>query len=146
MDGLSLTSIDYGDQHKLHDQALFLYDLLKERDPSANISHKEVPPFFQHLAFINSRPYAVWDLIELDGKPIGSVYLTADDEIGIFLSKENHYKGLGRKALLLFMSQNPRTKYLANISPKNHFSQQFFHGLGFKCIQFTYQLETECAA
>lgn len=142
---ITLVPLDYGDQSKLQSQALFLYELIKERDPSINISHKETPPFFKHLEFVNSKPYAVWNIIELDDAPIGSVYLTKDAEIGIFLSKGNQHRGIGRSAVQLFMRQNPQSEYLANISPQNFTSQQFFHRLGFKCIQFTYRWEPECA-
>jgi RimJ/RimL family protein N-acetyltransferase len=156
MDNLTLIPLDYGDQHALQKQSLFLYDLLKERSPAANISHKEIPAFHQHLAFINSRPYAVWNIIASvtmgpgdggyeDPKPIGSIYLTRNDEIGLFLSKDTHGQGAGKMALDLFMKQNPRPKYLANVAPTNHLSQQFFQKQGFRCIQFTYQREAECA-
>lgn len=139
--GITLTPLDYGDQHKLQAQALFLYDLLKERDPAANISHRELPPFFKHLEFINSRPYAVWNVIELDGKPIGSVYITANDEIGLFLCNGLQGLGHGKTALKLFMEQNPRKAYYANVSPRNDLSRSFFSALGFKHIQNTFRLE-----
>lgn len=153
MGTINLIPLDYGNQHKLQVQALFLYDLLKERDPIANISHKSLPPFFKHLEFINSRPYAAWNIIEraapgpedLVWVPIGSVYLTQNDEIGIFLSEDHQGGGVGRKALSIFMEQNPRPKYLANIAPHNKASQYFFKALGFRCVQFTYQMEPECA-
>lgn len=143
---MKLVPLDYGDQHKLQAQALFLYDLLKERDPVANISHRELPPFWKHLEFINSRPYAVWNIIELDGgMQIGSVYLTRNDEIGLFITKLMQGCHHGRKALALFMDQNPRPKFYANVAPGNTKSQSFFHSAGFRCVQYVYQLEAECA-
>lgn len=153
---ITLAPLDYGDQHKLQAQALFLYDLLKDRDPAANISHRELPPFFKHLEFINSRPYTVWNIIErieLDPTgtggcttaPIGSAYLTDRDEVGLFLSGGLQGLGYGRKALKMFMEQNPRKAYYANISPRNDLSRSFFSALGFKHIQNTFRLEAECA-
>lgn len=150
MSEITLTRINYEDESRFHAQALFLHDLLKERDPAANISHKELPPFFKHLAFMKSRPYAIWNIIEMDGKPIGSIYLTEGakpgfigDEIGIFLINNLQGVGIGRRAIRMFMCENPRPKYYANISPSNTVSQSFFDSLGFKCIQFTYQLDGE---
>lgn len=150
MDGLKLVPIEYGDQFALQRQGKFLYELLQERPPEANISHREIPPFWKHLEFVSSRPYAAWNIIELDGVPVGSVYLTepgkhgcAGDEVGIFVSKRVHGMGIGAAALKLFMDANPRAKYLANIAPGNSVSQDFFRGLGFKCIQFTYAKESQ---
>ncbi len=37
--------------------AQFLYDLLFERPSYANISHKEMPTYDAHCAFIKSKPY-----------------------------------------------------------------------------------------
>ena len=35
----------------------FLFDLLKERNPRVNISHKKMPTYNQHRKFIKSKPY-----------------------------------------------------------------------------------------
>lgn len=142
MSAVKLIPIDYGDQSKLQAQALFLYDLLKERDPVANISHRDLPPFYKHLEFINSKPYAIWNLIEMGGKPIGSIYLTRADEIGLFLSNGLQGLGYGKAALKLFMGRNPRKAYYANVAPGNDISNAFFDRMGFKMISHTYRLET----
>ena len=34
----------------------FLYDLLKERNSSINISHRKMPTYKQHVKFVNSKP------------------------------------------------------------------------------------------
>ena len=64
---------------------LFLYDLLKERNPQANISHKKMPSYAQHIKFVNSRPYTKWYIIEKGNEMVGSVYLSKQNEIGIFI-------------------------------------------------------------
>lgn len=120
---------------------LFLYELLKERDPLANISHKKMPSFAQHVKFVLSKPYAKWYVIVECGKTVGSVYLTKNDEIGIFIKKDTQGKGIGFKALKLLMEKNPRTRYLANVNPKNKRSMQFFKDNGFNLIQYTYELQ-----
>ena len=121
--------------------SIFLYDLLKERDPRANISHKEMPTIKQHEKFILSKPYSKWYIIQNFEQDVGSIYLTKDDEIGIFLKKSIHGKGIGFNALKLIMEKNPRLRYLANVNPKNKKSSQFFKNNGFKLIQHTYELE-----
>ena len=62
------------------------------------------------------------------------------NEIGLFLKKDAQGKGLGQKSLELLMKLNPRNRYLANVSPKNKTSENFFKSNGFKFIQKTYEL------
>ena len=69
----------------------FLFELLKERDPRANISHKKLPTYASHIKFVDSKPYKKWYIITAydSGKKlkVGSIYLSKNDEIGIFVSK-----------------------------------------------------------
>ncbi len=116
----------------------FLYELLENRDPQANISHKKLPTFSEHIEFVKSKPYSKWYIILQNDKRIGSIYLSKNDEIGIFLN--NKRKGIGKEALKLIIQKNPRNRYLANISPKNKKSIKFFKNQKFKLIQYTYEL------
>ena len=118
----------------------FLYQLLLEREPIANISHKKIPTYNQHLKFLKSKPYSKWYIIWNNKQRVGSVYLTKQDEIGIVIKKEYQKEGIGKTALELVINQNPRKRYLANISPKNIHSQKFFKKNGFTLIQHTYEL------
>ena len=113
----------------------FLYQHLKERDPITRISHKKMPTFSEHEKFVMSNPYSKWYIIIKKNKKIGSVYLTKMNEIGLFLKKEFQNSGLGQRSLELVMELNPRTRYLANVSPKNERSTKFFKKNGFKLIQ-----------
>jgi RimJ/RimL family protein N-acetyltransferase len=122
---------------------LFLYNLLKERDSKANISHKKMPSFEQHEKFVDSKPYSKWYVIVESEESVGSIYLTKNDEIGIFLKKNTQGKKIGEKALKLLMEKNPNSRYLANVNPKNKKSIRFFKNNGFKLIQQTYELETK---
>ena len=65
----------------------FLYNLLKERDPRANISHKKMPTYNEHVMFVSSRPYSKWYVILYGANKAGSVYITSQNEIGIFIKK-----------------------------------------------------------
>ena len=102
----------------------FLYELLKERDSRANISHKKMPSIKQHEKFIQSKPYSKWYIIQNSNNDVGSIYLSKSNEIGIFL-----------------IEKNPKIRYLANVNPKNKKSIKFFKKNGFKLIQHTYELE-----
>jgi len=119
----------------------FLYNLLKERNPNANISHKKMPTFTDHVKFVNSKPYSKWCIIKLGNVKVGSIYLSKNNEIGIFLKTEFHGKEISNISLQKFMDMNPRKRYLANVNPKNKTSQKFFKKNGFKLIQYTLELE-----
>lgn len=117
----------------------FLFNLLKERDLRANISHRKMPTFSQHIKFINSKPYSKWYIIKKSNSKLGSIYLSKNNEIGIFLKKQFHGKGFATEALKLLIEKNPRRRYLANVSPKNQLSKNFFIKNNFKLIQYTFE-------
>ena len=119
--------------------AKFLFDLLEERNPRVNISHKKMPTYNQHTKFIKSKPYSKWYIILKSKQKIGSIYLSKNDEIGIFLSKKFQGKNVGNFVLNELMKKNPRKRFLANVSPKNKKSIEFFKKNGFKLIQYTFE-------
>ena len=122
---------------------LFLYNLLKERNPQSNISHKKMPSYNQHIKFVNSHPYTKWYIIEKGDVEVGSVYLSKQNEIGIFLKKKFQNQGIGDEALDLIIKRNPRKRYLANINPKNKKSISFFKKNKFRLIQYTFELNNK---
>ena len=117
----------------------FLFDLLKERDPRVNISHRKMPTYNQHTKFIKSKPYSKWYIILKSKQKIGSIYLSKNDEIGIFLSKKFQGKNVGSFALNELIKKNPRKRFLANVNPKNKKSISFFKNNNFKLIQYTFE-------
>jgi RimJ/RimL family protein N-acetyltransferase len=117
----------------------FLYELLNERNSKSNISHKKIPTFNQHTKFIISKPYSKWYIIYYNDKKAGSIYLSKNNEIGIFLSKKFQGKNIGNFALNELMKQNPRKRFLANVNPKNKKSILFFKNNDFKLIQYTFE-------
>tara|TARA_A100001037_G_scaffold278848_1_gene280104 strand:- start:1341 stop:1763 length:423 start_codon:yes stop_codon:yes gene_type:complete len=121
----------------------FLFELLKERDPRTNISHKKMPTYDEHLKFIKSKPYTKWYVILKSRERIGSIYLSKNNEIGIFLSKKYQGKNIGNEALAELIRKNPRKRYLANVNPKNKKSSKFFKNNDFKLIQHTYEMVVE---
>lgn len=117
----------------------FLYELLKNRDPKANISHKVMPTYQEHIKFVKSKPYKVLYIIYFRNTKAGSIYLSKQNEIGIFLLKKYQGKNIGQKILRLLMQKNPQKRYLANVNPKNFKSISFFKKNKFKLIQHTYE-------
>ena len=118
----------------------FLYDLLMERNPRANISHKKMPTYNQHVAFVSAKPYSKWYVILYGTNKAGSIYLTSQNEIGIFIKKSFQNKQIGNIVLQKLIQKNPKKRYLANVSPQNKKSMRFFKNNGFKLIQYTFEL------
>ena len=117
----------------------FLFELLLQRSSKENISHKKMPTYTEHVKFIMSHPYSKWYIIIHKNKKVGTIYLTKQNEIGIFIKNKMQDKQIGQRTLELLMEKNPRKRYLANVSPKNKKSIRFFTHNGFKLIQYTYE-------
>ena len=119
---------------------LFLYDLLKNKDPNANISHKKMPSYDEHVKFVMSKPYTNWYIIEYEKKNVGAIYLSKQDEIGISVSNDYEYDQIAKSALKLLMKLNQRKRYLANTSPKDVRSQEFLLKNGFTGLEYVYEM------
>lgn len=138
----------------------FLYELLRQRsvedDPHVNISHRKLPSWPEHQAFIDSRPYRFWWLIQgsstgaiSNWENVGSLSVTERNEIGIVILRAFRGMGIGRQAVQrLLRDHEPMPavpsyragRWLANINPANEASIKLFTGLGAVHIQNTYQL------
>ena len=120
-----------------------LYELLRERTEQQSISHKKMPTYQEHCRFVDSKPYKDWFLIEDHGEAVGAIYLTHQNEIGVFIFKKYQGKGYGPLAIHMLMCRFPGERFLANINPNNAASIKCFTQLGFKLIQQTYELEEQ---
>ena len=121
--------------------ALFLYELLKNKDPNANISHKKMPSYDEHVEFVMSKPYTNWYIIKYDKKNVGSIYLSKQDEIGISINTDYEYDQIVKSALKLLMKLNRRKRYLANVGPKDVKSQEFLLKNGFTSLEYVYEIK-----
>ena len=119
---------------------LFLYELLKNKDPNANISHKTMPSYDKHVEFVISKPYTSWYIIKADKKNVGAIYLSKQDEIGISINNDYEYDQIVKTALKLLMKLNPRKRYLANVSPNDVRSQEFLLKNGFTGLEYVYEM------
>jgi len=119
----------------------FLYNLLLEREEKTNIEHSTPPSFAEHSKFIKSKPYSKWYIIvDENQNRMGTIYLTKKNEVGIFIKKEYLKKGIGSIALQTLIQKNPKSRYIANINPKNQKSKSFFKKHGFEPFQISYEL------
>lgn len=117
----------------------YLYRFLQERPPEANISHKKMPSWDEHCAFVMSKPYQAWYLIYVGSGIVGSIYLTRNREVGIHVTATERGKGYGGEAVAALRRLHPGP-LLANVAPTNHASILFFKRMGAKHIQNTYEL------
>jgi len=118
-----------------------LWALLAERPAAANISHRKMPSYDEHMAFIASQPYAHWYLIDVGAEDYaGAIYLTPAREIGIGIFKRYWGFGHGKMAIQLLRAKHPG-RMLANVAPRNFVSQTMFMDLGFKLLSHTYELQ-----
>jgi RimJ/RimL family protein N-acetyltransferase len=122
------------------DSVEILYELLRERRPEESISHKRMPTFECHKAFVEKRPYFGWCLIEVNGEYVGATYLSKEREIGIWIFAAYRGQGYGKQAVQEMMKRFPG-EFKANINPQNDRSINMFKSMGFKHIQNTYELE-----
>lgn len=121
----------------------YLYCLLAQRTPDVNISHRDLPSWDEHCKFWQSAPYAEMCIIQYEGKDCGYVYLTKNNEIGIFVDKQYQNKRIGRTVIRHIIRTHPGEVLLANVSPYNLRSQHMFERLGFTYIQKTYRLKAQ---
>ena len=122
------------------DSQMILYRLLEERPAVASISHRSMPDWDEHVAFITSMPYHVWCLIMNGAEAVGAIYLTQNDEIGVSIFEKHAGNGYAKAAIRRLMETYPRRRYFANINPDNAKSIRMFETLGFRHIQNTYEL------
>ncbi len=134
---ISLSSVyDHPERHKL------LWQLMLERDDAVNISHRALPTWEQHVGFVEKHPYKAWYFVRLGNKVVGACYLTAHNEIGIFIFGSCQGQGYGPQAVKALMAKEGPGRYLANINPKNERSLDMFSGMGFRLIQHTLEFDT----
>jgi len=90
---------------------------------------------------MQAHPYRFWYLIMANKHPIGAIYLSHRDEIGIFIFYAYRGAGFGPEAIRQLMYKHPRKRFLANIAPRNAASILLFRRLGFTHLQNTYEYQ-----
>lgn len=116
-----------------------LYNLLAEREPHESISHKVMPTWEEHCAFIEKKAYKEWFLIlNKDHLFVGSLYITKLNELGIAIFKDHRRQNYASAAIYNVIEFYPKETFIANINPENQKSIELFKGFGFTHIQSTY--------
>ena len=74
-----------------------------------------MPTFNQHVNFVLSKPYSKWYIILQGIDEVGSIYLSKQNEIGIFLKKESHHTGIGNSCIKINNEQKPKKNNIYQI-------------------------------
>lgn len=139
---MRLTDIVLIDVYPVAESTLqLLYGWLSDRTPEQSISHKEMPDWESHCAFVRRKPYHAWYLIAhvVTGEMLGSIYLSRHREVGIHVQVSVRGNDFGSQALNALRTAHPG-KMFANINPANEASIRFFQRHGARLIQHTYEL------
>ena len=134
--GISIKPIEIKDNR-------FLFQLLSERKLNENISHKKMPSYLQHVKFVASKPYKKWHIIYDKNKKIGSIYISKQTEIGLFIKTNEWKHEIANKGIRVLMKINNEKRYLVNVNPKNKKMVNFYKKNDFKLIQHTFELCVE---
>lgn len=137
------------------DATKLLYEMLRERsteeDAYVNISHRALPTWKEHVAFVRSKPFRAWYIIRIGTAEAigGNCYLTWQNEVGIILVRAWRGLGFGPVAVKLMLERHKPLKaipakrrghFIANINPANDRSVRMFESLGFHHLSNTYEL------
>lgn len=126
------------------DQIFALYELLKDR--TNNISHKDMPNFYEHKKFVKNNPYKVWYLVYNENKAIGTFYIKYDNSIGLKLSiQESFIVGLIIKYIKFnykpeqAIASEVSSYFYCNVANKNKELIKVLTDLELKPIQISYK-------
>lgn len=127
-------------------QIAILYELLLNKKNS--ISHEETPSYLEHAEFVKNHPYRIWYLVYKDNDPIGSIYLTQDNSVGLsfFEIDKELITHVIKKIITLHDPLPPlkslRSKYFhLNVSTCNYRLISIFKDIGFPEIQCTFAIK-----
>lgn len=135
------------------------YQLLEQRPLEHGISHKRMPAWEEHLAFMHQapHPFRLWLVIETEDimhkdllrAAVGLIEALPTNEFGVHILKRYQGLGYGKRAVRQFIQSHPplpeipairNGTWLANVAPANRRAAEFFQKLGFNKVQETYAL------
>ncbi|WP_338729870.1 GNAT family N-acetyltransferase [Haladaptatus sp. DJG-WS-42] len=111
-------------------------------------NQKSALTWSDHLSWFGSRPIDRHDyIIEYNGRRVGSVNLTQDSYVGVFIGEVDLWgEGIATEAVNWVCQRHSREKYFAEIHEDNIGSKQLFEKCGFtkhECVDewIIYQLD-----
>ena len=123
-----------------------LYGLLDQR--AHGISHRAMPTFEQHREFVLAHPYRAWYLIQVDGKPVGTIYLLRSNNVGVSVAPgAARYLPEAIRQIVRRHKPLPPIKsvraagYILNVSPENTELISVLEEMHAELLQLTYGID-----
>ena len=134
------------DKSKNHKKLLF--ELFKKRNKETRISSSSRLSFQVHEKFVETNPYRYWFLVKKDSNFIGSVYVTYENFIGIFLV-DKHIDKLESVIRIIKNQCKPlqaipsvrNMGFSINVSIENKILADELQKMGANLIQKTYAID-----
>lgn len=128
-------------------QIVALYDLLLKREHT--ISHKVVPSFEEHAAFVNANPYRAWYLVLVSDEVAGTFYVSNENTVGINIARNSDETIIDSICSYIFAEYTPLPEiksvrgpaFAINVAPDNEFLINALDRLNKKVLQISYSLE-----
>ena len=90
-----------------------------------------MPTYNEHVSFVSAKPYSKWYVIWYRVNKVGSIYLTAQNEVGIFIKKSFQNKN-GKDWRKIWGAYNggntPNLMYAKDIAKRIQIIKQFIKG------------------
>jgi hypothetical protein len=144
---IDMINVEFSKVIPTEDQVDILYDLLMRREH--RISNKIDPAFEDHVKFVNSNPYRAWYIVVKQSKPVGTLYISKENTVGINLDGINYEKAV--LEIINYVKKNylplPELKsvraptFSINVPPKNLSLIKILEGLDKEILQISYALE-----
>ncbi|MFK7993567.1 MAG: hypothetical protein AB8B87_05485 [Granulosicoccus sp.] len=122
-----------------------LFSLLQQRQ--FGISHRAMPSYDDHKAFVLSHPYRGWFIVQQEQLSVGSVYLLESNHIGINMLAG--YASLIKPAIDMLcdlfqplpgIASVRSARFVLNVAPRDTEQIDALESAGAVLIQQTYQL------
>ena len=111
----------------------FLYQMLKERDETVNVTHHKMPTYEMHKKFVmESNPYDGWYIILLESKKVGNIWVENNNDIGWFIKNEFQHMGIPVRSFQILKKLHKRSIYRGKNNFKNIPSCKLLEKMGFK--------------
>lgn len=127
-----------------NEQLEMLYAQLEKR--SHSISHKEMPSFEEHEAFVRKHPYREWVIVKNGKRAIGNVYIQFDNSICIHLEPSDNFEQFHETMSRVYRLYSPLPakpsvrigEFFFRVPSGDHMLQEKLTSLGFGEVERTF--------
>ena len=124
-----------------------LYDLFIQRPSEAKISAADILSFEEHEKFVENHPYRYWFLLKIKTRYVGTVYVTYENQLGVFLTEQfqDLFEDVLKYIIRAFdplpaLPSSRASGFSLNVSANDKECLRKFDKLGISPYQFTFKL------